>query len=85
MIIMMTIMVHDTKCRIYTWASQVALVVKNLPANEGGARDVGLTPGLGKSLQKDMETYSNIQAWGIPWTGEPGGLQSIGSQRLEYD
>ena len=49
MIIMMTIMVHDTKCNIYTWASQVALVVKNLPAHEGDARDVGLIPGLGRS------------------------------------
>ena len=48
MIIMMTMMVHDTKCHIYSWASQAALVVKNLPANEGDAREVGLIPGLGR-------------------------------------
>ena len=33
-------------------------------------------------LEKGMATYSSILAWGIPWTEEPGGLQSIGSQRV---
>ena len=32
------------------------------------------------SLEKEMATYSSIRAWVIPWTEEPGGLQSIGSQ-----
>ena len=36
-------------------------------------------------LEKEMATYSSILAWRIPWTEEPGGLQFMGSQRVEYD
>ena len=36
-------------------------------------------------LEKEMATHSSILAWRIPWTEEPGGLQSIGSQRVGYD
>ena len=36
-------------------------------------------------LEKRMATYSSIVAWGIPWTEEPGGLQSTGSQRIGHD
>ena len=36
-------------------------------------------------LEKEMATYSNILAWSIPWTEEPGGLQSIESQRAGHD
>jgi len=36
-------------------------------------------------LEKEMETYSNIPAWRIPWTEEPGRLQSMGSQRVGHD
>ena len=36
-------------------------------------------------LEKGMATYSNVLAWRIPWTGEPGGLQSLGSQRVGRD
>ena len=36
-------------------------------------------------LEKEMATHSTILAWEIPWTEEPGGLQSMGSQRLRYD
>ena len=35
-------------------------------------------------LEKEMATHSSILAWEIPWTEEPGGLQSIGSQRFEH-
>ena len=45
----------------------------------------GLAPGLGRSSEEDMATHSNVIAWRIPWTEEPGGLQSIGSQRVGYD
>ena len=34
-------------------------------------------------LEKEMGTHSNILVWRIPWTGEPGGLQSMGWQRLD--
>ena len=36
-------------------------------------------------LEKEMATYSSILAWRIPWTEEPGGLQSTGSQRVGHD
>ena len=36
-------------------------------------------------LEKEMATHSSILAWRIPWTEEPGGLQSMGSQRIVYD
>ena len=36
-------------------------------------------------LEKEMATHSSILAWKIPWTGEPGGLQSMGSQRVRHD
>ena len=37
------------------------------------------------TLEKGMATLSGILAWKIPWTEEPGGLQSIGSQRVRYN
>ena len=44
-------------------------------------------PSLGGEdlLQKGVATHSSILAWRIPWTEEPGGLQSTGSQRVEQD
>ena len=51
-------------------------VVRNPPANAGDTGDAGLIPGSGVS------THSNILAWEIPWTEEPGGLQSMGLQRV---
>ena len=36
-------------------------------------------------LEKEMATHSSILAWRIPWTEEPGGLQSTGSQRVGHD
>ena len=36
-------------------------------------------------LEEDMATHSIILAWRIPWTEEPGGLQSMGSQRIRHD
>ena len=45
------------------------------------AGEVGLILVLGRSpLEKEMATHSSILAWEIPWTEEPGGLQSMGSQ-----
>ena len=37
------------------------------------------------SLEEEMATHSSVLAWKIPWTEEPGGLQSTGSQRVEHD
>ena len=61
-------------------AVQVALVIKNLPANAGDMRDTGSVPGWEDPLEEGIATHSSILAWRIPWTEEPGGLQSIGSK-----
>ena len=67
------------------WALQVALVVKNPPASAGGIRDTSSIPGSWRSLEVGTTTHSTILAWRIPWTEEPGGLQSMGSQRVRHD
>ena len=55
--------------------------VSQEPACSAG--DPGSIPGWGRSLEKEMATLSSILAWRIPWTEEPGGLQSMGSQELD--
>ena len=60
-------------------------MVKNLSASAGDARDAGSISGSGRSLETEMATCSSILAWKIPWTEEPGGLLSMGSQRVEHD
>ena len=47
--------------------------------------DLGSILGWEDLLEKAMATHSSILAWKIPWTEEPGGLQSMGSQRVRYD
>ena len=47
--------------------------------------DLGLIPGLGRPLEEGMASHSSIFAWRIPWTEEPGGLQSMGLQRVRHD
>jgi len=42
-------------------------------------------PVVKNPLEKEMATHSSILPWEIQWTEEPGGLQSMGSQRVEYD
>ena len=46
--------------------------------------DLCLIPGLRRSPEEEMVTHSSILAWGIPWTEEPCGLQSMGSQRVRH-
>ena len=57
-------------------------MVKNPPANSG---DLNLFPGSGRSVEKGMATHSGMLAWRIPWTEEPSGLQSIGSQKVGHN
>ena len=59
--------------------------VKNTPVNAGDAGDVGLIPGSERSPGEGNATHSSIFAWKIPWTEEPGGLQSMGWQRVKHD
>ena len=62
--------------------SLVAQMVKHLPAmRETRVRSLGWED----PLEKEMATHSSILAWRIPWTKEPGGLQSTGSQRVRHD
>ena len=61
-------------------ASQVALVVKNPPANARDVREELRSLGWEDALEKGMTPHPSILAWRIPWTEEPGGLQSMGSQ-----
>ena len=49
------------------------------------ARDPGSTMGWEDFLEKGMAIHSSILAWRIPWTEEPGGLQSMGLQRVWHD
>ena len=59
----------------------VAQMVKNLPAmQETWVRSLGREG----SLEEGMATHSSILAWRTPWTEEPGGLQSMGSQRVRH-
>ena len=46
---------------------------------------MGSIPGLGGSPGKEMAAHSSFLAWDIPWTEEPGRLQSKGSQRVGHD
>ena len=57
-------------------------VVENLPAMwKTQAQSLGWED----ALEKGMATHSSILAWRIPWTEEPGGLQSMGSRRVSHD
>ena len=69
-----------------SWASQVALVGKNLPANAGEIREMQVQSlGWEEPLEEGMAIHPSIFAQEIPWTEEPGRLQSMGSQRVEHD
>ena len=57
-------------------------MVKHLPAvQETWVQSLGRED----PVEKEMATHSSILAWRIPWTEEPGGLQSMGSQRVRHD
>ena len=57
-------------------------MVKNLPAvQETWVQSLGQED----PLEKGMATHSSVLAWRIPWTEEPGGLQSMGSHRVRHD
>ena len=56
--------------------------LKRLPATQ---ETWVLSLGREDPLEKEMATHSSILSWEIPWTEEPGGLQSTGSQRVGHD
>ena len=66
----------------YYWTSLVAQMVKNLPAvEETWVQSLDQDD----PLEKGMATHSSILAWRVPWTEEPGGLQSMGLQKVRHD
>ena len=65
-----------------SWVYNVGQMVKNLPRRqETRVRSLGQED----PLEKEMAAHSSIFAWEIPWTEEPGGLQSMGSQRVRHN
>ena len=60
-------------------------MVKNPAVNTGDIRDESQSLSQEAPLEEKMAAHSSILAWRIPWTEEPGGLQSIGSQRVGHD
>ena len=72
---------HTHTHRVTVWL-KVAQLVKNPPSKqETWVRSLGWED----PLEEDLATHSSIFAWGIPWTEEPGRLQSTGSQRVGHD
>ena len=74
---------------MYVWSfvsayvtSLGAQMVKNLPAMQ----EIWVQPlGQEDPLEQEMTTHPSIPAWRIPWTEEPGRLQSVGTQRVRHD
>ena len=69
-------------CRICQFPK---VVVTNYPWNAGDVRDTSSIPGWEDPLEEGTATHSNILAWKIPWTEEPGRLQSIVLDRVEHN
>ena len=67
---------------MYIGVSQVVLVVENPSANAG---DPGSIPEPGRSPGGGHGSPLQYSCWRVPWTEEPGGLQSMGSQRVGHD
>ena len=71
------------KAKVYPWLGfpDGAVVKDHLPMQE--TQGLGSNPWVGSPLQEEVVPHSSILAWRIPWTEEPGGLQSVGSQELD--
>ena len=73
---------HNWVTSLSLWASRVAQRLKRLPPmRETWARSLGWED----LLEKEMVTHSSILAWRVPWTEEPGRLQSTGSQKVGHN
>ena len=72
----------EADCTLHARIFPGGSVVKNLPAN---SRDMGSIPGLGRSPGIGNGNPVQYLSWEIPWTEEPGGLPSMGSQRVRYN
>ena len=63
----------------------MVLVIKNAPTNAGDIRDVGSIPGSGRFPGEGNGNPLQYSCLETPWTEEPGGLQSMESQRFGHD
>ena len=73
---------QGSSCHLKVWLpSWLSSKVIYLPMQETQVQSLGRED----PLEKEMATHSRVLAWRIPWTDEPGGLQSIGSQRAGHD
>ena len=82
LLLLPSIDVTISKCELGQRGSWVAQTAKNLPVMpETWVQSLGQED----PLEKEMATHSSILAWKIPWTEEPGGLQSMGSQKVGHD
>ena len=88
------LMRNEMRLCIFLCLNKISVLLSELVYTDGGSLsiesscnsgDSGSIPGSGDNLEKEMATHSGILAWRIPWTEEPDGLQSIGSQRVRYD
>ena len=79
----------ENACHFWKWLKDIGFpggsVVKNPPANEGDAGDTGSIPALGRSLGEGNGNLLQYSCMGSPMDGVPGGLQSMGSQRVGHD
>ena len=81
---------YNNECEIkYVLKSLMGLprgsVVKNMPAKAGHVVSISGSPGQEDPQEKEMATDSRVLSWEIPWTEEPGRLQSMGSQRVGHN
>ena len=79
---MLLLIILKTKTRLLLWGFPGGSDSKESTCN---AADLGSIPGLGRFPVEEMATHSSILAWRILWTKEPGGLLSMGSQRVGHD
>ena len=70
---------------VFPWRLQDFLVTQTVKSSPA-VKEMQVRPLGGEDpLEKEMATHSSILAWRIPWTGETGGLQSMGSERIRQD
>ena len=62
---------------------KIIIVYQGIPGGTSGKKKKKKNPH--DPLEKEMATHPSILAWKIPWTEEPGGLQSMGSQKVKHD
>ena len=65
--------------------SRTSLVAQTVKASVYDGGDLGSVPGWEDPLEREMAIHSSTIAWKIPWTEEPGRLQSMGSQTVGHD